>query len=121
PRHSFFYPVETYHRNHIDALTELCRAGYGEVEVHLHHDNDTADNLRRTLLEARDTLARDHGQLARDRRTGAVRYGFIHGNWALDNSHPGGCWCGVNNELDVLRQTGCYADFTMPSAPDRAQ
>ena len=24
----------------------------------------------------------------------------------------------MNNELQVLRETGCYADFTMPSAPD---
>ena len=30
-------------------------------------------------------------------------------------------WCGVNNELDVLRETGCYADFTMPSAPSPTQ
>jgi len=29
--------------------------------------------------------------------------------------------CGVNNELDVLRETGCYADFTMPSAPSETQ
>jgi hypothetical protein len=121
PRHSFFYPIETYHADHIDALGELCREGFGEVEIHLHHDNDTPENLRATLLEARDVLADRHGQLGRDRRTGEVRYGFIHGNWALDNSHPGGCWCGVNNELDVLRETGCYADFTMPAAPDRAQ
>jgi hypothetical protein len=121
PRHSFFYPIEDYRPDLLDPLAELCRAGFGEVEVHLHHDRDTADHLRATLTEARDTLAGRHGQLARDRRTGAIRYGFIHGNWALDNSHPDGCWCGVNNELDVLRETGCYADFTMPSAPNRAQ
>jgi hypothetical protein len=29
--------------------------------------------------------------------------------------------CGVNNELDVLRETGCYADFTMPSCPSPCQ
>jgi hypothetical protein len=121
PRHSFFYPVEEYRVDILDTLAGLCREGYGEVEVHLHHDNDTAENLRRTLTEVRDLLADRHGLLARDRRTGAVKYGFIHGNWALDNANPGGCWCGVNNELDVLRETGCYADFTMPSAPHRAQ
>jgi hypothetical protein len=27
----------------------------------------------------------------------------------------------VNNELDVLRETGCYADFTLPSAPSETQ
>ena len=121
PRHTFFYPVEDYQSDLIDALTPLCRAGFGEVEVHLHHDRDTAANLRDTLLAARDLLSDRHGQLARDRRSGQVRYGFIHGNWALANSCPGGRWCGVDGELGVLQETGCYADFTLPSAPSRAQ
>ncbi len=121
PRHSFFYPIETYHAEHLDMLTELCQQGFGEVEIHLHHDNDTSENLRRTLLEARAVFSQRHRQLARDRRTGEVKYAFIHGNWALDNSHPEGRWCGVNNELDILRETGCFADFTLPAAPNRAQ
>ena len=121
PRHSFFYPVEDYQAGHIDALGDLCRAGYGEVEVHLHHDNDTAENLRRTLLDFKRTLAERHGLLSRDKQTGEVSYGFIHGNWALDNARSDRRWCGVNNELDVLRETGCYADFTLPSAPSETQ
>jgi len=121
PRHSFFFPEEEYESHHLDALAGLCRAGYGEVEIHLHHDNDTAAGLRDKLTGFTRTLVERHGLLSRNRRTGATAYGFIHGNWALDNSHPDGCWCGVTNELDVLRETGCYADFTMPSAPHRAQ
>ena len=117
PRHTFFYPIEEYDPAHLDALAELCRHGFGEVELHLHHDNDTAENLRATLLDAQEIFARRHGLLAHDRRTGQATYGFIHGNWALDNSRPDGRWCGVNNELEVLRETGCYADFTFPSAP----
>jgi hypothetical protein len=62
-----------------------------------------------------------HSQLARDRHTGALGYGFIHGNWSLCNSRPDGDWCGVNDELTILRQTGCYADFTLPSAPSPTQ
>src|SRR5262249_51832352 len=58
---------------------------------------------------------------ARRRDTGELAYGFVHGDWALDNSRSDGCCCGVSNELSVLRQTGCYADFTMPSAPDETQ
>lgn len=50
-----------------------------------------------------------------------VRYGFIHGNWALCNSRPDGDWCGVNEELGVLAGTGCYADFTFPSLPSGTQ
>jgi hypothetical protein len=121
PRHSFFFPQEEYEADHLDALASLCRDGFGEVEVHLHHDNDTAEGLRRKLLSFKETLARRHGLLATDRTTGEVVYGFIHGNWALDNSRPDGRCCGVNNELDVLRETGCYADFTLPSAPSPTQ
>jgi hypothetical protein len=29
--------------------------------------------------------------------------------------------CGVRGELKILKETGCYADFTMPSAPDPTQ
>ena len=121
PRHSFFYPAEEYEADFLDAIAELCRQGYGEVEVHLHHDNDTAENLRRILLDYKHLLAEQHGLLARHRHTGEITYGFIHGNWALCNSHPEGRWCGVNNELTILRATGCYADFTMPSAPHPTQ
>jgi hypothetical protein len=121
PQHTFFYPADEYEPEYLDMLAGLCRDGYGEVEVHLHHDNDTAENLRRTLLDYKRTLSERHGLLSRDRETGEVVYGFIHGNWCLDNSRSDGRWCGVNNELDVLRETGCYADFTMPSAPSETQ
>jgi len=60
-----------------------------------------------------------HGLLRQD--NGRTVFGFIHGNWALDNSRSDGRWCGVNNELDILRETGCYADFTLPSAPSETQ
>jgi hypothetical protein len=121
PRHTFFYPMEKYEEEHLDALAGLCRAGYGEVEVHLHHDGDTADRLYRNLLAFKRILSERHGLLARRRDTGEVVYGFIHGDWALDNSGPCGRHCGVTNELEVLRATGCYADFTLPSAPEPAQ
>jgi hypothetical protein len=121
PRHTYFYPMDEYDPENLGALAELCRQTSGEVEVHLHHQDDTAEDLRSILLDWKHTLATRHGLLPVHRRTGEVMYGFIHGNWALDNSLPDGKHCGVNNELDVLRETGCYADFTLPSAPSPAQ
>jgi hypothetical protein len=121
PRHTFFYPVEQYNPNEVQGLGQLCRAGFAEIEVHLHHDNDTADSLRQQLFQARTILAGRHGLLARRRRTLEVVYGFVHGDWALNNSRRDGRCCGVDNELRVLQETGCYADFTMPSAPDPTQ
>ena len=121
PQHTFFYPEEEYDPVIMRQLVDLCRRGYGDIEVHLHHDNDNAENLARVLQRFRDKLANDYGMLHRDPATGAPLYAFIHGNWALDNSHPEGRWCGVDDELSILKATGCYADLTMPSAPSRTQ
>lgn len=120
PQHSFFYPEEEYEPEHLDSVAEICRKGYGDVEVHLHHDNDTADGTREKLGRFTETLHERHGLLRKD-ATGHIQYAFIHGNWALDNSRPDGRRCGVNNELSILIETGCYADMTMPSAPDSCQ
>ena len=122
PQHTFFYPEEEYRREYLDDIGELCRRGLGEVEVHLHHDNDTSENLRSSLLAFTKLLHREHGFLHTGADAGGEpRYGFIHGNWCLDNSRPDGRYCGVNDEIDILRETGCYADFTLPAAPSPAQ
>jgi len=120
PRPTFFYPAEAYHPDVVETLAQLCRDGFGEVAIHLHHDGDTSEALARKLEQAKVHLSR-HGLLARERATGRVRFGFIHGDWALDNSGPDGRYCGVNDELQVLSRTGCYADFTFPSAPSPTQ
>lgn len=117
-RHTYFYPAEQYERGLVERLAEHCRAGWGEIEVHLHHGveaPDTADNLRRTLTEFRDALARE-GCLCRVEGDSTPRYAFVHGNFALANSRRGR-FCGVDNEMQILAETGCYADFTLPSAP----
>ena len=121
PIHTFFYPEEEYRPEHIAPLVDICRMGLGEIEIHLHHDHDTDLGLREKLRRFTRILADDHGALPRDPATGQTRWGFIHGNWALDNSHPDGSGCGVNNELVVLREEGCYADFTFPAAPSACQ
>lgn len=120
PKHSFFYPEEEYRKEHLDKISDLCAKGFGEIEIHLHHEDDTSDNLRKTLSGFAQCLHEEHNALSVDPETGKPVYAFIHGNWVLDNSHPEGKWCGVTDELIVLRETGCYADFTFPS-PDESQ
>ena len=119
PIHSFFFPGEQYHPYYLDALGKLVGRRHGEVEVHLHHDGDDAQRLAHDLAEYTTTYAL-HGHLTRD-TLGRPRYAFIHGNWCLANSRSDGRYCGVDSELDVLFRTGCYADFTFPSAPDETQ
>ena len=119
PRHSFFFPGEQYRPEYLDGLGKLARAGFGEVEVHLHHDGDDAQRLAHDLADYTAKYAL-HGHLTRD-ASGSPRYAFIHGNWCLANSRSDGRYCGVDSELEVLFRTGCYADFTFPSAPHETQ
>jgi hypothetical protein len=121
-RHTYFYPAEQYDKEVIDRLADHCHQGWGEVEIHLHHGVDAPDTKERTrsmLSEFRDRLAA-HGCLSLWDGLGAPRYGFVHGNWALANS-AGGRFCGVDDEMLLLAQTGCYGDFTLPSAPAVSQ
>jgi len=119
PQYTFFYPQEEYRRELLDGIAEIVRLGVGDVEVHLHHDNEQRDSFIRKVTEYCRRLTGDHG-LLRD-EDGRTVFGFIHGNWALDNSHPDGKCCGLNGEIALLRDLGCYADFTMPSAPSATQ
>ncbi len=116
PRHTYFFPEEQYRSETIEPLAAHCARGFGEVEVHIHHDGDTGQAFRGKIERFVERLA-GHGLLSRDRADGRIKYAFIHGNWALDNSRDDGRWCGVDDEITILRETGCYADFTMPSAP----
>ena len=120
--HTYFLPAEDWYPAVVERLAEFAQSGYGEIEVQLHHgiwEPDTAERTRATIEEFRDLLVA-HGCLSRWDGAGPARYGFVHGNWALANSN-GGRYCGVDNEMQILAETGCYGDFTMPSAPDPSQ
>lgn len=121
--HTYFYPAEQYDPALIDRLAEHCRAGWGEIEIHLHHGLDapgTQAQTEREITHFRDALATRHGCLSRWNGIGPARYAFVHGNFALANSRQGFA-CGLDNEMQVLAATGCYADLTMPSAPCSSQ
>ncbi len=119
PQYSFFYPQEEYRRDVVDGIAEMVRLGVGDVEVHLHHDNEQRDSFIQKVKQYCSRLTNDHGLLREQH--GRTVFGFIHGNWTLDNSHPDGTRCGLNGEIALLRDLGCYADFTMPSIPSPTQ
>jgi hypothetical protein len=119
PCHTFFYPEEQYHPAALEALARLTAMSIADVEVHLHHHADSEAGFVDRVGRFIERLNVTHGLLRRDES--GIRFGFIHGNWALDNSLPGGVFCGLNNEISLLRKLGCYADFTLPSAPSAAQ
>ena len=116
--HTYFYPAEQYDQGLLEMLADHSHAGWGEVEVHLHHGiphPDTAENTRQLLTEFRDRLAFRHRCLAVEEGSTRPGYAFVHGNFALANS-AAGRFCGVDSEMQILAETGCYADLTMPGA-----
>lgn len=119
PRYTFFYPEEEYDPFLLDVLARFRDDGTGDVEVHLHHDGEGESNFIDRLAGFTDMLRARH-HLLRD-RDGRPAWCFIHGNWALDNSHPAGRFCGLDNELTLLERLGCIADFTLPAAPSPCQ
>ena len=120
PQHTWFYPGENYRPEYLDNLVVLCRQGLGEIELHLHHGHDTSESLREKIKCAIANFSK-HGALVTQSVPPKHVYGFIHGNMALDNSMKNAALCGVNDEITVLRETGCYADFSMPTAPAVSQ
>jgi len=116
PQHTFFYPPHYDSHNHLERIVALCSRGFGEVEMHLHHDRqepwpDDVASLRKKITRCIEDFSRNGIFCLPD---GRKTYGFIHGDWALCNSLKGGAHCGINDELSILLETGCYADFTFP-------
>ena len=119
PRHSFFFPGEEYAPEYLAGLAELAqaRAGRGGAAPAPRQRH----RRRRCGGRSPATWACSPSTATSAARTARLRYAFIHGNWCLANARSDGRWCGVDAELPLLFETGCYADFTFPAAPDESQ
>lgn len=139
PVHSYFvfwagYEVGTGFDVHdtLKTLNEATYQGYGEIEYHLHHG--VPDERTRTEADATNEVLtwtnrafkvfNSYGAWITAEPSPKITFGFIHGMWALDNSRldtwtnpddPRRVWCGVNQELRILGELGCYGDFTFKS------
>ena len=120
PQHGFFYPEEEYVEEHLDKIAALCADGFGEIEIHLHHDDDTAETSpRRCAASARPCTS----ATARCRAIRAARAGVrLHPRQLvarqLARRRP---LVRHQQRAGALRELGCYADFTLPSAPGNTQ
>jgi hypothetical protein len=114
PTRSWFIPPHYHVNSYLKDVVGLCEKGYGEIELHLHHGKhcpDTSSNLKETI----ELCVAEYSEFGIfGSENGVRKYGFIHGDWALDNSR-GGAFCGVNDEISILKESGCYADYTFPS------
>jgi hypothetical protein len=117
-QHTWFYPAEQPIDSNMLGLQRLAAGGFGEVEVHYHHGGDNYQSMEQKL---RDGVA--YFQRFGFARTidGQTAWGFIHGNFALDNGRYSDSNCGVDEELKLLRETGAYADFSFPAIWNQSQ
>lgn len=116
-QHTWFYSYDHKNGDVVRELSSAVYEGYGEIELHWHHGNDTNESFPSKLAEALKWFNAYGAMISGD---GTVSFGFIHGNWALDNSGKRE-HCGVSRELDILKKAGCYADFTFPAFGSVAQ
>lgn len=115
PQHTWFYPP---HLDHIflKDLVKLCKSGYGDIEMHMHHNHmepfpDTSETLSNKINKCVEDYSKIGIFCLPDN---SKKFAFIHGDWSLDNS-GGSDICGVNNEIEILKNAGCFADMTFPS------
>ena len=115
PQHTWFFPGIDPADEAAAVLATWPGRGWGEIEYHLHHD----ENPGITRAELRERIEVD---IRRLKQLGAVsigRYGLVHGMYALAAGDSR--YCRAVEELDVLMETGCYADFTFPDIQTPAQ
>jgi len=115
-QHTWFYPGDQIDDGVLGVLQSLMRDGLGEVEFHFHHDGDTAETLALSWKYAIPEMQKFGFMKTVDGRTA---FAFIHGNESLDDSS--GEYCGVRDELRLLHDFGCFADFTFPALFNAAQ
>ncbi len=119
-QYTWFYPYDHLNSQVLFNLNELVFMGLGEVEFQWHHGNDSNSTFP-PKLNAAVAWFNSHGSMLPVGPNPKPQFGFVHGNWALDNSSGNPRQCGVNKELDILRKYGCYADFTFSTLGTVAQ
>ena len=105
---------------HIKELSDLgC-----DIHQHIHHERWTHSEL--TGLEWLEPMSRGltDDEMLRTFITKSIElyklyniptndWGFVHGRWALNASDVR--TCNITNEINILYNNGCVADFTMPA------
>ena len=116
PVHTFFYDEADYNPRFIDVLYRMCKSGIADVEILLRHGQNTPFEFKRKVESFRDVLFHHHGLLRQN--GGAISFAFVHDHMSPCDSHQQSVLCDVNRKQFILKECGCYADFTFPCAPD---
>lgn len=114
PQHTWFYRYDYPRYDCLRILGEYVLRRFGEIEFHLHHGHDTPESFERMIREGLEWFS-TAGAMCSAEREPRRAFAYIAGNWALDNGRRDDSMSGVNNEMEILASTGCYADFTFPA------
>src|SRR5262245_25294079 len=120
PQYTWFYAADYEDFLALQALSDATFRGLGEVEFHLHHGFDTEETFSAKLRDGLDWFNRAGAMVTAEARP-SRRFGYIAGNWSLDNGSGNDAFSGCNTEIGALSREGCYADFTFPALGSRAQ
>ncbi len=121
PKHTWFYALDLLREPELEQMQVFIQQNLGEVELHWHHANESSETFQEKL-EYGLPIYQKYGYMRTSPNDTKNKgcFGFIHGNWSLDNS-CGDEFCGVNNEIELLIKAGCYGDFTFPALYSPAQ
>ncbi len=104
-RYTFACPVYDWSASDMACLTEYCRAGLGEIELLLPSVCPDSDNLRRLLTRSVSSLEQSSFVIVRSSERSSER-----------KASPD-----RKAELLLLRDFGCYADFSFPDPASSLQ
>jgi len=119
PQHTWFYALDLTNEEELKAIKPLVDEGFGEVELHWHHSHKSSQQFELDLKNGLEVFHK-YGYMKSYNNSTHSSFSFIHGNWSLNNSR-GEEFCGINNEIEILKKYGCYGDFTFPAMFSPAQ
>lgn len=111
PQHTWFYRYDYPNIECIKILSDYVQKGFGEIEFHLHHSSDTEESFANKIRSGVDWFNQVGAMITNEEKPKKY-FGYVAGNWALDSG---------NNDLKVLKEAGCYADFTFPAFGSKSQ
>jgi hypothetical protein len=122
-RYTWFYPFDHGNTAIMEELSRMAYEGYGEIEMHWHLSAKSGTNSENYAEMVRKAIAwyQRFGALTTVDSPPKTAFAYIAGNWDLDASLPGEMSHGVTNQISVLAQEGCYADFTFSTIGTAAQ
>ena len=111
PKHTWFYRYDYPNFEILNALSKYVYEGFGEIEFHLHHGYDTPESFNKRVRDGVQWFNKVGAMISAE-EVPRIFFGYIAGNWALDNGRKDPKFSGVNTEISVLVELRFLCDFS---------